>query len=196
MRTADGATGRTGQSTIGIRMLVADDDPSVRALLGTLLRETEGVSFVLEVEDGARAVSVARDVPFDVALLDLDMPRLDGVQAARLLLALDPSMRVALHSADPDALRARAEGLGLPLFDKLDLDALLGWVTRQAVPLDARAGPTAAASPRRELSCRRCGYGIVTRVPPPQCPMCHALTTWVTPNAARDAAVRQLALGF
>lgn len=196
MSKVEGSTDRPDEKAVGIRMLVADDDPSVRALLGRLLRETEGVSVVREVENGAMAVAAARDEPFDVAVLDLEMPRLDGVQAARLLLALDPSMRVALHSSDPDALRARAEGLGLPLFDKLDFDALATWVTRQTVPLEAWAESTPTVSPRRELSCRLCGYGIVTRVPPPQCPMCHAVTTWVTPNAARDAAVRQLALGF
>jgi CheY-like chemotaxis protein len=193
---ANGSTGRARQSGIGIRMLVADDDPSVLALLGKLLRVTEGISFVLEVENGARAVAAARDMPFDVAVLDLNMPRLDGVQAARLLLAVDPSMRIALHSSDPDALDARAEGLGLPLFDKLQFDALVGWITRREVSPHAPAAAVSAAAPRRELSCSECGYGIVARVPPPQCPMCHALTTWVTPNPLRDAAVRQLAMGL
>jgi CheY-like chemotaxis protein len=65
-------------------VLVADDDPSVRALFGTLLRETEGVFLVLEADDGVKAVEAARDAGVDVAVLDLNMPRLDGVQAARL----------------------------------------------------------------------------------------------------------------
>jgi CheY-like chemotaxis protein len=196
MSKTNGSAGPARQSGIGIRMLVADEDPSVLMLLGKLLRETEGISFVLEVENGAKAVAAARDLPFDVAVLDLNMPRLDGVQAARLLLAVDPSMRVALHSSDPDAPDARAEGLGLPLFDKLDFNALVSWVTRREVSPGAPAATVSAAAPRRELSCSECGYGIVTRVPPPQCPMCHALTTWVTPNPVRDAAVRQLAMGL
>jgi CheY-like chemotaxis protein len=117
----------------GIRVLVADDDAGVRSLLRTLLGTVEGVSSVLAVEDGAQAVQVARGVRIDVAVLDLNMPRLDGVEAARMLLALQPSMRIALHSSDPHDLHARAHGLKLPLRDKLDVDSLLEWVESQAV---------------------------------------------------------------
>jgi CheY-like chemotaxis protein len=172
----------------GIRVLVADDDPSVRSLLATLLRDAKGVSSVLEAGDGAQAAEVVRKVPVHVAVLDLNMPRVDGVEAARLLLTLQPSMRVALHSSDPDALRARAHSTGLPLFDKRDFDSLFSWIERQAASQAASAG----TSTRRklELSCSRCGYGIVAQVPPTHCPMCQAAMAWAEPDPARDAAAR------
>jgi DNA-binding NarL/FixJ family response regulator len=176
----------------GVRALVADDDPTVRSLFATLLREAEGVSAVVEAGDGADAVAVARRLPVHVAVLDLNMPRLDGVQTARLLLGLRPSMSVALHSSDPDRLRVRAAGLGLPLFDKLDFDDLLAWVEDEA---RRRGGAGMSLPPRVELSCRLCGYGIVSAAPPSHCPMCHAVAAWAEHGRAQQAAPRTHAVG-
>lgn len=64
------------------------------------------------------------------------MPGLNGVEAALRLRLLQPLMRIALHSSDPDALRERAIGLGLPLFDKIQFEGLLGWVEGQAAGLE------------------------------------------------------------
>jgi CheY-like chemotaxis protein len=175
-----------------VRVLVANCDSTVRSLLAELLRKTEGVSAVVDAEDGAEAVELARRLAIHVAVLDLDMPRLDGVQAARLLLGLQPSMSVALHSSDPDRLRARAAGLGLPLFDKLDFDDLVAWVEQQARAFAGRT-PRSTAS-RLELSCSLCGYGIVSGAPPPQCPVCHAVAAWRKPRpgpACRGAGPRR-----
>ncbi|MEJ7784070.1 MAG: response regulator transcription factor [Solirubrobacteraceae bacterium] len=178
-------------------MLVADDYPSVRTLFGTLLLATPGVVSVLEAEDGAEAVQVGRERRVDVAVLDLNMPRLDGIEAARLLLKLQPSMRVALQSSDAHGLRARASGLGWPLFDKLEFDSLVEWVERQATRAGddngrARSRPFAR---KLELSCSLCGYGILSQKPPAHCPMCHALAAWTEPRPTRDAAAHEHVTG-
>ena len=73
----------------------------------------------------------------------MNMPRLDGVEAARRLRALQPTLPIALHSSDPELLRQRAAGLGLPLFDKIDFDRLLAWVEQQA-NASAAGGPHAS----------------------------------------------------
>ena len=166
----------------GIRVLVADDDAPVRSLLATLLEATAGVASVVAAEDGAEAVRLARDEHFDVAVLDLSMPRLDGVDAALALSSLRPVLRIALHSSDPKLLRQRAAGLDLPLFDKADFDRLREWVERQAtearfagVPGRARAIPVA---PRTDRCCSVCGYGTVCRTPPERCPMCGGDARW------------------
>jgi CheY-like chemotaxis protein len=116
----------------GIRVLLADDHKGVRTLLATLLRATAGVGSVIEANDGAEAVELGCEQRLDVAALDLSMPHLDGVEVAIRLHALQPSLRIALHSSDPELLRRRAGGLELPLFDKIDFDRLLEWVERQA----------------------------------------------------------------
>jgi len=179
----------------GACLLVADDDPGARTMFATLLRATAGVTSVIEAEDGAEAVQFARGRRLDIAVLDMNMPRLDGIETALRLRALQPSLQIALHSSDPELLRQRAAGLELPLFDKVDFDRLLAWVERQAETTFAASG-SAADEPNLELSCTRCGYGIVSRLPPARCPMCGGAPVWVEPlgwTSRRAAADERLA---
>jgi CheY-like chemotaxis protein len=166
----------------GVRVLLADDDAGVRELFATLLRAAPGVGSVVEAKDGAEALALAHGRRFDVAVLDMNMPRLDGIEAARRLRALQPTMSIALHSSDVEQLRQRAADLGLPLFDKIDLDRLLAWVEQQAKASAAHGYEAVAAlAPKRDLCCERCGYGIVSRLPPTRCPMCGGDTVWAEP---------------
>ena len=183
-----------------IRVLVADDDGGVRTLFATLLRETAGVASVIEAKDGAEAVKVGREQRLDVALLDLNMPNLDGVETAISLRALQPLLKIALHSSDPELLRKRADGLKLPLFDKVDFDRLLEWVERQATDACTagdRAVRRAPMTRKVDLCCSRCSYGIVSRTPPPRCPMCGGHATWTEPrgSSSRRAALPERLAG-
>lgn len=184
----------------GIRVLIADDDERVRSVYATLLKATNGVACVIEADDGAEAVELSRTRQVDVAVLDLNMPHLDGVEAALKLRALEPCPRIALHSSDPELLRQRAAGLELPLFDKVDFERLLAWVERRAT--EARAartnagGRVAPIARKVDLRCSGCGYGIVCRTPPERCPMCGGYGAWVEPrgwNARRAALGERLA---
>jgi CheY-like chemotaxis protein len=166
----------------GIRVLLADDDPRVRELFATLLRAVDGIAAVIEAQNGAEAVQLGGEQEVDVAVLDLNMPGLDGVEAALRLAALAPSPRIALHSANPELLRQRAHGLELPLFDKLDPEPLREWVERQATELRAsgqsESGRVAMLAPKVDLYCSVCCYGIVCRKPPQRCPMCGGVARW------------------
>ena len=165
----------------GVRLLLAEDDAGVRALFAKLLRATPGVGSVVEAEDGAEALALAHGRRVDVAVLDMNMPRLDGIEAARRLRALQPTMSIALHSSDVEQLRQRAADLGLPLFDKIDFDRLLAWVEQQAKASAAHGYEVAPLAPRIDLCCERCGYGIVSRLPPTRCPMCGGDAVWAEP---------------
>src|SRR5215212_2469019 len=110
------------------RLLVVDDDEPVRTLYVALLENVAGVGPVVAAGDGADAVQVAKKLALDVAVLDLNMPRLDGIEAALALAALQPSLSIALHSSDPDTLRQRARGLDFAVFDKVEFDRLVAWV--------------------------------------------------------------------
>lgn len=190
-----GHEGSAAAAATGLRVLVADDDARVRSIIATLLRATEGVADVLEAADGAEAVALGRAQRPDLVVLDLNMPGLDGVEAARRLLALEHSPGIALHSADPDSLRQRAAGLDLPLFDKADAEGLLAWVERQATAprIAERRGRGRVTSLVRkvELCCPTCGYGIVCRRPPDRCPMCGG-ARWVDPPAWRTRRAGRL----
>ncbi|CAN5143623.1 response regulator transcription factor [soil metagenome] len=73
-----------------IRVMIADDQAMVRAGFAALLGATDDIQVVGEAADGEQAVELARAVRPDVVLMDVRMPRLDGIEATRLLLA-DPA---------------------------------------------------------------------------------------------------------
>jgi DNA-binding NarL/FixJ family response regulator len=99
-----------------IRVLVADDQRVVREGLGTLLALLEGIEVVGTAGDGEEAVELAARLKPDVVLMDLRMPRCDGVEATRRLRERDPNIKVLMLTtyADDrsviDALRAGARG--------------------------------------------------------------------------------------
>ncbi|WP_188190023.1 response regulator [Nonomuraea sp. SYSU D8015] len=101
-----------------IRVLLADDQPLIRAGFKALLELTDDITVVGEAGDGAQAVELARRLLPDVALLDVRMPVLDGIQATRRIGA-DPELdgvrvviltNYALDEYVFAALRAGASG--------------------------------------------------------------------------------------
>jgi DNA-binding NarL/FixJ family response regulator len=99
-----------------IRVVVADDQTLVREGLVTLLRLTDGLEVVGSAGDGEAAVDVARRERADVVLMDLRMPRVDGVEATRRIVASLPHTRVIILTTYADdasvfaALKAGARG--------------------------------------------------------------------------------------
>jgi DNA-binding NarL/FixJ family response regulator len=99
-----------------IRVIVADDQRVVREGLQTLLELLDGIEVVAVAEDGEAAVEAVQANGADVVLMDLNMPRVDGVEATRRLKSASPAARVLVLTtyADDDvlfpALRAGARG--------------------------------------------------------------------------------------
>lgn len=98
------------------RVLVADDQAMVRAGFRLLLEGTEDIEVVAEAEDGRRAVALAAARRPDIALMDIQMPQLDGLAATREISRRTPEVRViVLTTFDVDeyvygALSAGASG--------------------------------------------------------------------------------------
>ena len=113
-----------------IGVLLADADTDSRTRLAAMLRQETDVC-LYEAEDGPEAMRLGLQLRPDVALLAVDLPRLGGPDVARTLRNLEPSMRIALHGSERRALRDRASGLGLPLLDKADPNALVDWAVAQ-----------------------------------------------------------------
>jgi DNA-binding NarL/FixJ family response regulator len=146
-----------------IRVLLADDQRVVREGLTMVLGLLPGVEVVGAAADGNEAVALAEDLRPDVVLMDLRMPRCDGVEATRLVRERVPGTRVVVlttYSDDRsvlDALRAGARGYLTKDAGGTEIrDALRRVVDDQAVIdpavqhhlIDAIAAPTPASRAR------------------------------------------------
>jgi len=116
-----------------IRALVADDEPLVRSGIAMLLSADPDIEVVAEVGDGRGAVEVARAIRPDVAIIDVRMPIMDGVDATRCI------------TGDPELVDNPVAVLVLSTFniDEAVFGALRagasGFLLKDAAPLDLRA---------------------------------------------------------
>ncbi|MFI9366819.1 response regulator [Kitasatospora sp. NPDC053057] len=114
-----------------IRVVLADDQPLVRAALEMVIAETADVEVVGEAGDGAEAVRLAAELRPDVVVMDIRMPGTDGIEATRQVTAAGgPTRVVVLTTFDEDehvyaALRAGASGF---LVKDMALDDILAAV--------------------------------------------------------------------
>ncbi|MFC6020719.1 response regulator [Plantactinospora solaniradicis] len=130
-----------------IRVLLVDDQSLLRRAFRATFGETDDITVVGEAADGAAAMDLVQRVRVDVALMDIRMPGMDGVEATRRLRALpDPPRVLILTTFDLDeyvyaALRAGASGFLLK--DALTEDLLAA--VRTVASGDAVTAPTITA---------------------------------------------------
>ena len=111
-----------------IRVILADDQPLIRAGLRRLIEQTSDIDVAGEAGTGAEAVRLARDASPDVVVMDIRMPGMDGIEATQLITAGGTDARVlVLTTFDDDdyvygALRAGASGF---LVKDMALDDIL-----------------------------------------------------------------------
>ncbi|MGW0945304.1 response regulator [Streptomyces sp. NPDC002623] len=133
-------------SAAPIRVLIADDQDMVRTGFRFFLDAQPDITVVAEAADGEEAVALAREVRPDVCLLDIRMPRLDGLEATRLLAGpdvADPLRVVVVTTFDLDeyvygALRGGACGFLL----KDSGPTLLAEAVRAAAAGDSLVSPS------------------------------------------------------
>ena len=185
-----------------IRVLLADDQRLVRESLATLLGLLDGIELVGTAADGDEAVSLAEREGPDVVLMDLRMPRCDGIEAIRRLTASgSPARVIALTTFADDesvlgALRAGARGYLTKDAGAADIRSAIEAVARGEATLDpavqhhvvaalgggpARAAPADAPRVRcsrttsRRARRRSCGSS------PRGCPTRRSPTGWWSP---------------
>jgi DNA-binding NarL/FixJ family response regulator len=100
-----------------IRVLIVDDGAGVRQDLRTVLTLVDDIEIAGEAADGLTAIRQAQILQPDVVLLDLEMPVLDGCEAARQIRAICPGCRlIALTVHDYSSARQRAFQAGMDDF--------------------------------------------------------------------------------
>lgn len=114
-----------------LKLLIADDERLFRQSLKKLLEGTRDIRVVAEAADGQEAVLKAQATRPDIALLDVRMPKMDGIKAAKLISSLAPKIKILMLSIHDDdekiisALRAGAMGYILKDADQKDFLEIL-----------------------------------------------------------------------
>ena len=119
-----------------IRVLIADDHPVYRDGLRVLLGATPDFALAGEAADGGEAVTLTAECQPDVVLMDLKMPRLDGIEATRQIVAVSPHVGIVILTMLEDdesvfaALRAGARGYVLKGAGREELQLAIRAVAR------------------------------------------------------------------
>jgi DNA-binding NarL/FixJ family response regulator len=127
-----------------IRLLLADDHAVVRNGLKRLLDGVDDLEVVGAAADGGEAVQLTRETAPDVVMMDLEMPRMDGIEATRRIAAERPETRVVVLTSFSDRER---------ILDALDAGAV-GYLLKDAEPEELVRGIRAAARGESPLAPR------------------------------------------
>ncbi len=127
-----------------IRLLLADDPAVVRNGLKRLLAGGEDLEVGGAAADGGEAVALVRETSPDVVMMDLEMPRMDGIEATRRIAAEQPDTRVVVLTSFSDRER---------ILDALDAGAV-GYLLKDAEPEELVRGIRAAARGESPLAPR------------------------------------------
>jgi DNA-binding NarL/FixJ family response regulator len=148
-------------SQVSIRVMTADDHPVVRTGISAIVANEPDMSIVAEAADGVDAVAMYDKYSPDVVLMDLRMPRLDGIAAIHAIVTAHPEARVVAltsYEGDADIYRALDAGAcGYLIKDMVGSDVVGAIRTaaagRRVVPPGV-AGRLAEFTPRVDLTPR------------------------------------------
>jgi DNA-binding NarL/FixJ family response regulator len=128
MSPSIGSQQRCGATDSPLQILIVEDDPVMQLALSELLEDNPQFEIVAQVYDGYTAVETAYRLHPQLVLMDIGLPKLDGIQATQQLKATLPELRVVMltsHTAEHEMIAALASGADAYCVKGTDLDQLL-----------------------------------------------------------------------
>jgi DNA-binding NarL/FixJ family response regulator len=148
-----------------LRILIVDGDAFFRRGVREIVNEADGIQVVGEAADGEQAIQVARELrpdQLDLVLIDVDLPRLDGISAAKQLIRDDPELAVVmltLSTQDHDLVESVRSGAVGFLNKNLAPDALVralhGFQRGESLPMSRAMGQKLLGFVRRTPDVQR-----------------------------------------
>ncbi len=86
-------------NTMGIKLVIVDDAPFIREAIRNMISGTE-IELIAEAEDGESAISVAEKTNPDVIMMDMVLPKKNGIEAAKKILESNPSAKIVACSTE------------------------------------------------------------------------------------------------
>jgi two-component system NarL family response regulator len=129
-----------------IRVCIVDDHPLMRRGIREMLEDQADIEVVGEGQDGEEAIALAQEKSPDVMLKDVEMPKLDGVEATRRILADNPEIKVLVLTIHDEEeylgalIHAGASGYALKSTGCEDLTEAVRLVGHGDIVLDSKAG--------------------------------------------------------
>lgn len=115
LHAARSMTDQANANTNVIRVVLVEDHLLTRIGLKTVLERTDDIRVIGEAENGQVAVQMVKQLKPDVVLMDVGMPLMDGIEAARMICADNPSQRIIMltsHDNEEDIFAAMSAGAG------------------------------------------------------------------------------------
>ena len=91
-----------------IRLVIADDHDAIRENIKAFLIKWPDINIIGEAKDGEAAVEIIKKLSPDIVLLDINMPRLNGIEATRNIIQNNPQTRIVILSAYSDKTFVKA----------------------------------------------------------------------------------------
>lgn len=111
-----------------IRVLIVEDDPMMQLGLEQSLSNAADITVVGQVEDGYMAVEAAQKLKPDVIVMDIGLPRLDGIEATQQIKAAQPEVRVVMltsHTTENEVIGSLSSGADAYCVKGMSVDRLL-----------------------------------------------------------------------
>ncbi len=113
------------RTNMNYKVLIVDDSPFMRTLLSKIFSNTSGVGKIYQANNGNEALTTYKYKRPDLVTMDIDMPEMDGIEAAKQIKSFDPNAKIVMvSSSDKKNTRDEADKIGVSQYIRKPFDRL------------------------------------------------------------------------